>query len=221
MQNNTPLLETVSGTWVDIINPQNSTFDVDVIAWHLSRISRFCGATITETPYTVGQHSIFVARETIKMMDENDPEMVMAGLYALLHDASEAFTGDIPTPVKHHPSLYPILKVIEDDLQNEIFKQLSGGSSVSESVRKIVKHADKIAQRIEAHAFMPSRGRDWIGLPHVELLDLQSFSSPKDAKTVYTDFKKTYNVLTRLGASNSVEVKGELMTNFFPRLSVF
>lgn len=52
-----------------------------------------------------------IAREIFKR-DVNPDEVVS---YALFHDATEVFTGDIPTPVKHHnPRILANFREIED-----------------------------------------------------------------------------------------------------------
>jgi hypothetical protein len=56
------IIETVTGKFVDIENPNRDDINLVDIAWALSRISRFAGHTITPIPYTVAQHSVLVAR---------------------------------------------------------------------------------------------------------------------------------------------------------------
>lgn len=61
--------------------------DIDIhdIAWHLSNINRFTGASTI--PWSVAQHSVAVAKAT-------------ESLEGLLHDASEAYLTDISRPLK-------------------------------------------------------------------------------------------------------------------------
>jgi len=63
------------------------------ISHSLSLITRFCGHT--RFFYSVAQHSIMVS-EMMKQ-DGLSPEEQAAGL---LHDAHEAYVGDVPTPMK-------------------------------------------------------------------------------------------------------------------------
>jgi len=59
-------------------------------------------------PENVAEHSYQVAVLThllcsiAKEIFGRDVDPARAAAYALFHDASEVFTGDIPTPVKHH-----------------------------------------------------------------------------------------------------------------------
>jgi hypothetical protein len=54
-------LETVNGNIINPCNPDPNAIDIHDIAWALSRMPRFAGHTITEIPYTVAQHSIYVS----------------------------------------------------------------------------------------------------------------------------------------------------------------
>ncbi len=204
-------LETVTGMLVDIQNPDASTISIDDIAWGLSRLPRFCGQTITTVPYNVAQHSIFVMNEVQAMIASSHPVLTqlpsfVAGinnqrarnellLKALLHDAAEAYTGDWPSPVKRLPVIADTIKEIEDRLLFAIY-DMCNLTELTDDERHIIKYADKIAQKIEAYAFMPSRGLNWIGLPSVTLEQLQSFPAPETAWVSYNMFLEKYKELT-------------------------
>jgi hypothetical protein len=70
--------------------PDPASVDIETIARALSRIPRFCGHTLGERAYSVAQHSCEVAALMPKPI----------AIHGLLHDAHEAFIGDIPTPMK-------------------------------------------------------------------------------------------------------------------------
>lgn len=188
-------LETVTGQLVDLSNPDPSTINIEDIAWGLSRMSRFCGQTVTAIPYNVAQHSLFVALEVESMFKDGISEDVLRViLLALLHDAAEAYTGDLPSPVKHLPELRPVIVGIENNLMSAIYIKLNIAGPTEEE-EKLIKRADRIAQKIEAHAFMPSRGRHWENLPEVSLERLQQFSQPLDSLTSYKLFMDKFNSL--------------------------
>lgn len=206
-------LETVTGRVVNVIEPSPEQICIDDIAWGLSRMPRFCGHTITEVPYNVAQHSLFVAREVRNILNDenlqNYPELkhlereidvLMCSsiepartiLLAALHDASEIYTGDIPSPVKQIPELRTIIKKVEHKLMAAIYESFNLPEP-TELQEKIIKHADKIAQKIEAHAFMQSRGNHWPNMPHISLEKLQKFEAPKKALESYHEFKCFFN----------------------------
>lgn len=82
-------LLTASGALVDVANPRPEDVRIVDIAHHLSRLCRFNGAVLYQ-PYSVAQHSLMVS-ELVPQ------EMALVGL---LHDAAEAYLGDVSTPVK-------------------------------------------------------------------------------------------------------------------------
>lgn len=79
--------------------------DIHTVATNLSRIYRFSGAI----PWTVAQHSLVVAW----MVDRSN------ALWGLLHDASEAFMGDVLSQLKT-----PALKDLEARLEARIWQVL-------------------------------------------------------------------------------------------------
>lgn len=79
---------TVSGRHVDLVWPSPATIAIEDIALSLSRLPRWTGQT--RRVWTVAEHSFLVSSLV-------PPQLA---LQALLHDAAEAYTGDIPTPLK-------------------------------------------------------------------------------------------------------------------------
>jgi len=77
-------MRTVGGRWVDLLDPNPHDIAIEDIAYHLSRINRFTGAT----GYSVAQHSVLVSR------------LCRKALAGLLHDAHEAYLGDWSRPVQ-------------------------------------------------------------------------------------------------------------------------
>lgn len=191
-------LETVTGQLVDLADPNPATINIQDIAWGLSRMSRFCGQTVTEIPYNVAQHCLFVANEVEEMLIYHGKidQIKRLELLALLHDAAEAYTGDLPSPVKHLPELRQVIVGIEKNLMSAIYIRLNIAGPTEEE-EALIKNADRIAQKIEAHAFMPSRGRHWENLPEVTLERLQKFSPPLDSLTSYKLFMDKFNSLTK------------------------
>ena len=99
-------ITTFSGKLFDVLDPNPDDINIHDIAFGLSRQFRFNG--VTRHPYTVAQHSINVARITGDGMK----------LAALLHDASEAYLHDLPTPLKQN---LPDYQRIEKKLQDTIY----------------------------------------------------------------------------------------------------
>lgn len=88
-----PFLRTASGR--DLLLSRPDAICIEDIAAHLAKINRFNGAT--SDPYSVAQHSALVQR--LAALSGGD---AATQLWALLHDAHEAYLGDMPTPVQRH-----------------------------------------------------------------------------------------------------------------------
>lgn len=214
-------LETVTGKFIDVNDPQPDQIDINDIAWGLSRIPRFAGHTITEVPYNVAQHSLLVADITneifLEIYDSPPAEVqkaianiqceasgcVFADCYedrgkllvlkALLHDSAEVYIGDIPSPVKKHPQIYPAIKEVEAKLMEGIFKKFHL-NKISDDENVVIHFADMVARAIEAHAFMHSRGAGW-NLPSVSLVRLQKFEPPMTSVVSYNKFLEKFREL--------------------------
>ena len=82
------VIKTVLGRYFDLAKPREQEYPIEEIAWHLAHINRFTGAA--EVPVNVAYHSVAVSRYVPQ-------EHALA---ALLHDAEEAYYGDISSPAK-------------------------------------------------------------------------------------------------------------------------
>lgn len=88
------ILQTYTGK-IDLTRPDPDDVNIVDVARHLSRIFRFTGAT----DLTVAQHSILCAQQAF-------PEHAFA---ALMHDAHEAYMGDLTSPLKRSIVSYATL----------------------------------------------------------------------------------------------------------------
>ena len=83
-----------SGGTFDILNPRPEDVRIEDIAHALSQQCRFTGHT--RSFYSVAQHSVLASLYVGPSSDS---------LWALLHDSSEAYTGDLNRPMKHSPEM--------------------------------------------------------------------------------------------------------------------
>jgi hypothetical protein len=56
------MTETVSGIFIDLLDPKVEDIQIHDIAWALSRQSRYAGHTMCKIPYTVAQHTVLVSK---------------------------------------------------------------------------------------------------------------------------------------------------------------
>ena len=94
---------TRSGKTLNILKPQAELINIEDIAWALSNQCRFNGHT--KIFYSVAEHCTYMARYFGH--SNFNRHTVLA---ALLHDAAEAYIGDITRPVK---KLWPEIEKIE------------------------------------------------------------------------------------------------------------
>lgn len=112
---------TRSGRHFDLLNPRSTEIKIDDIATGLSNICRFTG----QLPcfYSVAQHCVMSSHIVHERF----------ALEALLHDAQEAYVGDMSTPLK---SMLPGYKEIEDKIESVIRSMLRLPSKQSPEVKQ-------------------------------------------------------------------------------------
>lgn len=81
-------IELLSGATMNYATPEESQVTIEDIASALSNICRFAGHL--PAFYSVAQHAVNVSRLVPKKL----------ALTGLLHDTAEAFTNDLPSPLK-------------------------------------------------------------------------------------------------------------------------
>ncbi len=140
---------TYSGQMFDYKNPSTWKLNLDDVFVPLSRMPRFSGAT--SEPYSVLFHSIFVASIVEVLLRESGVKYTEYQYYtlakiALLHDASEAFMCDIPTPLKN---LLPDYKVIEKNVEDALYEAFGLDIEFVERYNGLVKIADTSAYHVE------------------------------------------------------------------------
>ena len=137
-------VETRSGKRVSVTDPQPHQFDIKDIAYALSNTCRFNGHC--SGFYSVAEHSVAVALRLPR-------NLRLAGL---LHDATEAYLGDIPSPIKQYLADY---RQLEATFEAAIVRKFDLELTANDWQQ--VKEADIDALFTEAHFLIPSKGSDW------------------------------------------------------------
>lgn len=141
---------TFTGKTVQPLSIRPEDIDIVDIAHALSQVCRFGGHTLNF--YSVAEHSVLVA--------DLVPEPVR--LHALLHDAAEAYTGDLIAPLKYGLGLKTRWwKSLERRFDAAIAAAL-GLAPMSPDFKLLVKHADLVALATERRDVMPNDGKEWV-----------------------------------------------------------
>lgn len=131
-----PSIQMHNGKFMDFRFPGMAEYSIDDIAHALSHICRFTGHV--NNFYSVAQHSVLVSY----LVPE---EHALAGL---LHDAAEAFLGDVASPLKQ---LLPEYKQIELRVEKSIMQRFG----IPFPLDTCVKEADRIMLVTERRDLMP------------------------------------------------------------------
>lgn len=139
-----------SGKLIDLANPDPDAITLEDIAWHLAGINRWTGAS----RYTDAQHCVLVY-----LLSGYEP-------WALLHDAHEAYVGDMS---------YPLKSLIGDAYRRWERPWMHAVSARFGVPIVAVSAADELAADIEAETMWPGSRPDlpaivrqmWVPLPEM------------------------------------------------------
>ncbi|HET6548471.1 MAG TPA: hypothetical protein VFG79_08450 [Solirubrobacter sp.] len=170
-----PYLQTVSSRWVNPFDPDPEQLDAGDIARALANQCRFGGHC--RVFYSVAQHSVIVS-ELVEQRG-GDVEDVFA---ALMHDAGEAYLGDMPHPLKHRSALGAAFKEAEAHLERALRERFRIKPDVP-----AVKPADRALLATERRAFSAETWH-WPELEGVEPLDIELTAwSPDEAARAFAE----------------------------------
>ena len=162
-----PYLQTVSGRFVNPFDPDPEQLDIGDIARALANVCRFGGHC--RSFYSVAQHSVIVS-ELVEQRG-GDVEDVFA---ALMHDATEAYLGDMPHPIKHRSPLGAAFKEAEDHLEAVLRARFNIKAEVPE-----IKKVDRALLATERKA-LSGEGWHWPELDGVVPLEMELTAWPAD-----------------------------------------
>ena len=110
---------TASGKQFDLANPHPDQLDIYDIARSLSHMCRFNGHL--PSFYSIAEHSIRVSNWL-----EARGESSLVVLTGLLHDAAEAYIGDLVRPLKQMEELSSFRNVVEPRVAQVLHETLGG-----------------------------------------------------------------------------------------------
>lgn len=134
--------------------PVAYTYPIEEIAHALAQINRYAGATTR--PYSVAEHSLLVADLARKA--GHSPIVELA---CLMHDAHEAYVGDVSSPLKW--VLGEAWHTLESIHQNALLKT-HGLTTASRVHRHLIKALDLVAlatERRDLTLYTPGTSTQW------------------------------------------------------------
>lgn len=137
----------LSGRRIDLLNPSPIDFELDDIAFALSRVARWGGQTSGEHLYSVAQHSLMVTDIGCKLSKNGLSARLQ--LAHLVHDAEEGFVSFDPiSPLKPH--LGPAYQEIAARTRRAVHLRVGLPAELPASWKRLIKRADRIAAATEA-----------------------------------------------------------------------
>lgn len=137
-----------------------SEIDPGDIARSLANICRFGGHS--RAFYSVAQHSTIVC-DLLEQRGATADELMAA----LLHDAAEAYLGDLPHPLKHRSELGAMFREAEGRLESVIAQRFGLPDASSR-----IKPLDRSLLAVERRTFS-TESWHWPELDEAEPLDLE------------------------------------------------
>ena len=147
-------------------------------------------------------HALAVIQKKRLNMDVN-PEKT--ALYAIYHDVSEIFTGDMPTPVKYYNSVIKsaykdvelsvnerLLNMLPEDFKDE-FKDILIPKEEDKDIWKTVKAADKISAYIKCLEEEKSGNKEFLKAKQSLLSTIRNMNMP-EVKIFMDEFLEGYSL---------------------------
>lgn len=153
-------IQTLAGGF-DLLEPRAEQVDFESLSVALSRIPRFLGYTVGGPPLSVAQHCVEGARAIERETRRRD-----AAAAFLLHDAHEAFIGDIPTPVQRALEAYSsevraAIRALKDRIDAAIYDAAGVEWPLDDETQDIVRTFDLRMCRTERDLFCLPPWQRW------------------------------------------------------------
>ena len=144
-------MQTYTGKLIDLAHFSEDDVRLPDISHALAIINRFTGHS--RCPYSVAQHSVMVSKII-------EPKHARWGL---LHDASEAYLGDVATPLKN---MLPEYRALEEHIQRTIARRFG-----------LVWPMPVEVKRADVRALMAEK-RDLLTVDHDWGIDVEPMAGP-------------------------------------------
>lgn len=146
--------ETVSGRYVDLLDPDPKTIILTDIAHHLSQLCRYNGAT--RCFYSIAEHAVRCSQLGHRLGYGSKARLAM-----LHHDDAEYVLGDVIRPLKG--AIGPLYRQLTAKMDAAIIQAIDLPWSDDRVYHNpdSVGRIDDLALVLEARQLLPSRGEGW------------------------------------------------------------
>lgn len=162
------------------LDPRAEDVDITNIAWALSMQCRFNGHI--KHFYSVAQHSVMVSR-IVESEHPFDDRLIFR---ALMHDAHEAYVGDIVTPIKRELERF-------HEIEEAVDRAICDKYNMDYKMDPCIKKADVISLMTEVRDLMTTPFLDE-RFNHIVPLDATII--PLGPQEAYDDFLQRFEILT-------------------------
>jgi 5'-deoxynucleotidase YfbR-like HD superfamily hydrolase len=179
---------TNSGLVFDFVNPTEDMVDIEDVAHALSHLCRFTGHC--DRFYSVAEHSLIGA---LIFMERGDDELAFE---FLMHDAHEAYVGDLSTNLK---KLCPDFKIIEERVDKLIRRKYNMANEMSSEVKQM---DIKMLATEKSNLLYNHRFSDWAVLNNIDTLNEDLRDSNLSMQQVRQLFIDTFDMLMQTTGRN-------------------
>lgn len=145
------------GLAVEPFDLQPDQIEIADIAHALTNLCRYTGHV--REFYSVATHSI-----AVMFLADAQSMSPRVQLWALLHDAGEAYLSDIAAPLKRHP-IFAGYRALEKEIDERIRSRF--GCALSESEIAAVRELDRALLAPEKETLLKAPPRPWFPIPQV------------------------------------------------------
>lgn len=190
-------IQTASGVAFDLLHPRPSHVRLGDIAHALARLPRFGGHAAGRLHPSVAEHSLRCARYVIR----EAPQHPRAAWCALMHDAHEAYVGDLTSPLKralravaaevmgsvHPDNVISSFDRLEFGVRNAVATHLCS-TPPDDDIRSIVERADLLDLSAEKAELLGVCDRPWDEEPLPSAHGLEVPSGSRDVVAIEVEW---------------------------------
>lgn len=178
-----PWILTANGHSFDLQYGNQTQVVIADIAHALAQINRFTGHC--RRPFSVAEHSLLVAEIVDRLLTHD----IHARLAGLMHDAHEAYIGDLSSPAKS--VVGDAWHVLEHRMERTV-RSAFALHGAAFTWQRVVKQADLIALATERQQLMPASPGLWECLVHVTPVDWVDLMAPERCTSTWADWRDRF-----------------------------